>query len=350
MKKIILLNTNMDWGGSERWLLGAGDFLKRNDWEVEFICSPHSKLSHDAKRFGHKASEISPSKFSFIRNMRRSELEQKMSGADAVLIGLPEDFRAGVLAAESGGVEKILYRKGSPAPVKNTSLNKKLFNKTTNVIASSKEVANCMLTHTEMWFPKEKIEVIYEGLDLARLRRSDDKFRAPKPGEIVLGHAGKLVEDKGHKDLLKIASLLKERGFDFHILVAGYGELEKELKAVQNNLGLQEKVTYLGYVKDMPKFYNSIDYFVYPSYSEGSPETLMEAMAYEKICFAYDASSMPEAINYTNGYLSPLGDVQDMVYKIANHSGGNLGQNARQTVQEKFNYQKNMQKLLDILE
>ena len=340
----------MEWGGGEKWHLETGNYLKRREYEVEFICNPHSKLAHDAKREGHKVTEIAVSKLSFMNPRKRSELSSAMLGAHAVIMNLPQDFKLGTLAAEKAGVKRIIYRRGMPHPIKDKSINRKLFNKLTHVIANSEEIARSLTLHTEKWFPKDKIVVIPNGLDLDRLQTSSETFYQRKDGEVILGNAGRLVEQKGQKELLKVAKTLKDKDFKFHLLIAGFGELENELKSIAASYKLQGFVTFLGHVKDMPKFFNSIDYFVFPSHFEGCPNTLLEAMAYKKICFAWDVSAMPEALNYTNGYLSPLGDVNDMADKIMGHVPGNLAENAYETVKQRFNHQKNMQMLLDILD
>lgn len=350
MKKVILLNTNMAWGGGEKWHLEAAKYLSNHGYQVELICNPHSKLSHEAKKMGFPVKEISVGKLSFMNPIKRSELAKAMEEAHAVIMNLPQDFKVGTLAAEKAGAQRIIYRRGMPHPIKDKGINRKLFQKVTHVIANSEEIARSLLTHTEAWFPKGKIVIIPNGIELDKLNQSSESFYSRKDGETIIGNAGRLVEQKGQSDLLKLAALLKKKEFNFHMLIAGYGELESQLKSEAAQLGLQGSVSFLGHVKNMPKFFNSIDYFVFPSRYEGCPNTLIEAMAYKKVCFAYDVSAIPEAINYTNGYLSQVGDINDLAYKIMNHSDSNLAKNAYSTVEEKFNYQKNMQKLLDILE
>lgn len=339
----------MEWGGGEKWHLEAADFLRRAHYEAEFICNPHSKLSHEAKKRGFKVQEISISKVSFINPLKKGALEKLLSGAHGVILNLPQDFKAGTIAAKKAGVKRIIYRRGMPHPIKDKPTNKKLFQMVTHVIANSGEVQKSLLLHTEKWFPKDKIVLIPNGLDLDRLQESQETYHEKAEGEIVLGNAGRLVEQKGQKDLVHLAKLLKEKGQKFHLLIAGFGELEGELQDMIAKSGLEKEITLLGHVKDMPKFFNSIDYFVFPSRFEGSPNTLLEAMAYKKVCFAYDVSAMPELIHYTNGYLSPLGDHRDMAYKIMHHDQPSMGDNARKTVEERFSYQKNMQTLLDVL-
>lgn len=339
----------MEWGGAEKWLLEAADFLKDEGQAVQLICNPHSKLAHEAKQYGLSVREINTAKLSFLLPRKNNELESAMQDAHAVIIGNQDDLKTGTFAAEKVGVKKIIYRRNSPQPLKDNGLNKKIFAKLTNVIAISQEVAKNLVLHTENWFPKDKISTLYNGFNLERLQHSYERHYTPKEGEVVLGSAGRFVEEKGHKDLLKVAKILSEHDFKYHLLIAGYGELESELKSMAKAYGIEQSVTFLGYEKDMPKFFNSIDYFIFPSHSEGCPNTLIEAMAYKKICFAYDVSSIPEVLDYTNGYLSQFGDVKEMASKIMGHVPGNQGENAYKTVEEKFDYQRNMRTLLDII-
>ena len=349
MKKIVLFNTNMEWGGSEKWHLKVADFLQEQDYAVELVCRPHSKLSHEAKQMGFKTREINVSSLSFLNPLKQNELEIHLRQAYALIMNLPQDFKVGAPLAEKLKIKRIIYRKEKPFPVKDKSINKKLFSKLTHVIATSQEVAKSLTLHTEDWFPKDKIHVIPNGIETEKMQFSKEVFHPRKEGEVLLGNAGRFLPEKGHKDLLQVAKILEEKNFKFHLLLAGYGEMENELKDLTAKFGIKENVSFLGHLTNMPKFFNSIDHFIFTSRVEGSSNTLIEAMAYKKTCFAFDVSSIPELIDYTCGYLSPLGDIADMAYKIIHHSPNQMGENALKAVKEKYNHQKNMQKLLNIL-
>tara|TARA_B100001989_G_scaffold67970_1_gene46088 strand:- start:108 stop:479 length:372 start_codon:yes stop_codon:yes gene_type:complete len=66
---------------------------------------------------------------------------------------------------------------------------------------------------------------------------------------------------------------------------------------------LREKTTFLGYIEDQSKFFESIDLFIFPSYSEGLGLVLLEAMSYQKICITRNLEPMNQFINENNGYL-----------------------------------------------
>ena len=70
------------------------------------------------------------------------------------------------------------------------------------------------------------------------------------------------------------------------------------------NKNVQDKSTFLGYVEDQSKYFESIDLFVFPSFSEGLGLVLLEAMSYQKICITRNVEPMNQFINNENGYLS----------------------------------------------
>ena len=69
------------------------------------------------------------------------------------------------------------------------------------------------------------------------------------------------------------------------------------------NNNLIKKSSFLGYVEDQSKFFQNIDLFIFPSYSEGLGLVLLEAMSYQKICITRNVEPMNQFINDENGYL-----------------------------------------------
>ena len=62
-------------------------------------------------------------------------------------------------------------------------------------------------------------------------------------------------------------------------------------------------MNFLGYIEDRQKFFNEVDIFVFPSYSEGLGLVLLEAMSYSKICLTRDVKPMNTYIDSDTGYL-----------------------------------------------
>lgn len=96
-------------------------------------------------------------------------------------------------------------------------------------------------------------------------------------GSMVFLSVGELNKNKNHE--LAIRSVAKLNDLNFVYIICGRGELEGYLKEVARSLGIDHKVRFLGFRKDILEIYNASDIFIFPSYREGLPVALMEAMA-----------------------------------------------------------------------
>ncbi len=133
-----------------------------------------------------------------------------------------------------------------------------------------------------------KVRVIYQGVDLDRLRPVGDAGadavppRTPGVGRVLF--IGRLVPYKGLLDLLDAAQALRTSGRKVEYLIGGKGPQTDELKARVAALGLQDQVRFLGFVPDaaVGRLYQDADVVVCPSVSllESTPITLQEAMAF----------------------------------------------------------------------
>jgi glycosyltransferase involved in cell wall biosynthesis len=134
---------------------------------------------------------------------------------------------------------------------------------------------------------QNQFRVIPLGLDLDVFNRSSQrrqKFRDELrvSDEVVLvGIVGRLTEIKNHALFLEAVSEFN-RNFDFgqaHFVIVGDGRLRQPLEAQCRSLGLTGKVTFAGERKDPEYFYPALDVVALTSLNEGTPLTLIEAMA-----------------------------------------------------------------------
>ena len=95
----------------------------------------------------------------------------------------------------------------------------------------------------------------------------------------VLLSVGELIKRKNHETVLKALSQIKDKNFIY--LICGRGVLMEYLKNLTKQLGLESKVKFLGFRKDIAEICKTADLFIFPSYQEGLPVALMEAMACE---------------------------------------------------------------------
>jgi glycosyltransferase involved in cell wall biosynthesis len=179
---------------------------------------------------------------------------------------------------------------------------------------------------------REKVKVIQLGFDLSnfkdcmKYRRSvRQKFLRNDPKEAFLvGAIGRLTPVKNHSLLLKAIKQLNDqgRGDSFRFLIVGDGELRRDLIKEASDLGLQDQVIFVGWQQDMPPVYGALDAVVITSKNEGTPVTLIEAMASDKPVVATDVGGVRDLLGGTkgavhgafelarNGILVPSGDAK----------------------------------------
>lgn len=97
---------------------------------------------------------------------------------------------------------------------------------------------------------------------------------------VVIGSYGRFAAQKGYEYLLKAAALLKKREYDFRLVLGGGGKDEDKLKALSQELGLDSRVDFIGWVEDKDNFFSSIDIFCLSSIEEPFGIVLLEAMEY----------------------------------------------------------------------
>jgi len=101
-----------------------------------------------------------------------------------------------------------------------------------------------------------------------------------REGSALIGIVGRLTEIKNHRLFLQAAALLKQTiGPSARFVIIGDGNLRSELEAQAKTLGLDEDVLFLGTRTDQESFYPALDIVALTSLNEGTPLTLIEAMA-----------------------------------------------------------------------
>lgn len=164
--------------------------------------------------------------------------------------------------------------------------------------------------------PQEKFAVIPYGFDFDRRLGSSpasrrDKRAALGVGEqtFVVGWAGRLTEIKRPLDLIRTISAV-----DGALLVlAGDGELRSTTEELAHELGVADRVRFLGYVADMGSWYSAFDAFLLVSENEGAPVVAIEALAAGVPVVATDAGGTRTVVDdEETGFVFPVGNIAGM--------------------------------------
>jgi len=357
-KKICLFNTCKIWGGGEKWHHDIALKFRDKGYDVVVCTNVGSELSSRLKQTAIPVFEINISNLSFLNPFKLYRIYRffNTQQIDTVILGLPSDVKSGGIAAKLAGVQKIIYRRGTALPVKNSLLNKFIFKYVvTNVITNSLEIKRKFLEHNPNLFPTKNIHVIYNGIEPNGNGYDSKQKLNGFHKQIILGNAGRLVEQKGQKYLIELAALLKQQQVDFKIKVAGKGHLKETLLSYAKKLRVDDCIEFLDFVYDMNNFFKSIDIFLLPSLHEGSANIVLEAMYHSKPVIAFNISSMPEIIeNDKTGYLIKFPDIVEFSEKVKYLAENyafrkEMGENAHKKVQYQFDFNKNILQLEELI-
>lgn len=161
-----------------------------------------------------------------------------------------------------------------------------------------------------------KIHVVHCGVDQSYLNRQPTPV--PDINQIVC--VGRLNEQKGQLRLLQALSLLQKQGVSFKAILAGDGPMRKELENEIQSSGLQDTVTITGWLNGEQVLQYLLDSraMVLPSFAEGLPVVIMEALALGRPVISTYVAGIPELVHPgENGWLVPAGSIADLARAIA---------------------------------
>ncbi len=177
------------------------------------------------------------------------------------------------------------------------------------VVAVSQGVADGL---NQLFKIDSKIRVIHNGLDLEEIEKrgreeaSHPWFNREEPIAVAVG---RLVNAKGFSYLIEAVKLINSKT-PLRLLIMGDGVLKEELKKRAEEIGIKDKVDFLGVKKNPFAYMTRCDLFVLPSLYEGLPNVLVEAMALGLPVISTDCPHGPNEIieDGRNGILIPVGN------------------------------------------
>lgn len=170
---------------------------------------------------------------------------------------------------------------------------------------------------------EDKISVIYNGVDFEKFQKNYNAAAYRQELGItqqrhVIAYIGWLRPEKGVNYFIESARKVLSSCSEPQFLVIGDGPLRKALEDQAKDLGIKDKVSFLGDRKDIPQLLSLVDVCVLPSLTEGFSNTVLEAMAASVPVVASRVGGNPEAVkDGETGLLVPLGDADALAAAIA---------------------------------
>ena len=192
---------------------------------------------------------------------------------------------------------------------------------------------------------EEKTETVYLGVDAERFKPEPSTRDGDK---VTVGTLGRLVADKNVEDILHAFKAVEDR-MDARLLVGGDGPRLEYLRRLSQKLELGD-VEFMGRVADPAGFHRICDVFALASTREGLSVSLQEAMSSGCVTVAVDGHGCRELIEHgRNGLLFEPRNVDDLASRMLEAvDSPRLGAEARETIIERFNMDRNYRRYLEI--
>ncbi len=222
---------------------------------------------------------------------------------------------------------------------------KKIFAMADQIIVLSEEWASFFENNI---CDRENIKILYNGAIIPRYVKEDYSDH----NVLMLGRLG---ERKGTYDLLKAIPQVLCAIPDATFFLGGDGDVELCKRIVSKN-GLEKHVKFIGWIrgKDKEKYLKCCSTFILPSYHEGMPMAVLEAMSFGLATISTNAGGIPQIIEQgKNGIRVEAGDVKAIVKTLVDvlqdkDKRQRLGESGRKRIEDRFDFKNNINQLIKI--
>lgn len=173
----------------------------------------------------------------------------------------------------------------------------------------------------------------------------------------IIGYFGRFSEEKGVLNFLSAVQMVLEKETEVTFLLGGDGYLRNRIEKYLDENGLKNKVKLTGWIPndELPYYLNELKLLVLPSYTEGLPNIMLEAMACGTPVLATSVGSIPDIIaDEDTGFImennSPACIAENVIRTLKHPNLEAIIKNARALVEGEFTYETTMEKYKTIFD
>jgi len=352
-------------GGQEVVLLDFCRGLSQRGHSISLLYTKEGNLLNQYREFCEPVVKVNgftvyrkPYIFSFLADIWKTNWKISTSKNSIVLSNQYQDSFWGHTLALSKNLPFVCYLHIPPPEIPPTTFIEWQWNIGLKGVGQFIAVSNqTKLNWVNSGFKEEKIDVVYNGIDLEVYKPSRELSIIRKEWNIpedvrVISYVGRLDKEKGLETLIKAFALLLTSGANARLLIAGKPVLQgeqykKSLEQLVTDLGVEKYVDFLGHVANTTSIYQVSDVTVLPSlWSEPFGRTVIESMACGTPVVASRTGGIPEILTgeFQHGLFEPENerDLADSLNQIMNwrDEDPQLGERCREHVLSKFTLDK----------
>ncbi len=368
--KILYIITKGKWGGAQKYVFELATTLPKEQFDISVLVGNGNSLPERLAEKGVRVIRLETLNrdiniFSDIKAF--FELISILKKEKPNIIHL-NSSKAGIMGTVAGrlvGIKKIVFTGHGWAFNEDRNIFSRFVIKllhwftillTNKTIAVSEKTKNDI---SQMPFLRNKIEVIYNGIKIQKIetkKTAREKLLPSKSGEnfLWLGTISELHKNKGLDVAINGFSKISYSFPQAIFVIIGDGEEKGNLKKLAENLGVEEKVFFLGDIPEANKYLSALDIFSLISRTEALPYVILEAGIAGLPVVATEVGGIPEIIeNKKNGILIPKENIERfadaLTFIMRDENIRNLiAKNLKETVSEKFNMEKMLKETIAI--
>jgi glycosyltransferase involved in cell wall biosynthesis len=172
----------------------------------------------------------------------------------------------------------------------------------------------------------------------------------------IIGFIGRLVREKGIFEFIEAIPQVLEKNNEVNFLIVGNGPLKSEIEILLEEKGLRSKVKISGWIPhdEIPNYLNKVNLLVLPTYTEGFPTIILEAMACGTPVLSTSSGGIDDIINDTeSGFImknnSPSCISKNIIRALNYQDMEKIVDNARKIIDEEFSYESAVKRYKKIL-
>lgn len=301
-KRLLCIIGNMNAGGAETFLMKMYRSIDRSKYQMDFCINTNNECFYEdeIKTLGGKIYRISAKSQSIklfknglsdcIKSGNYKYVFRITSSAMGFMdLKIAKKAGAKICSARSSNSNDGKSIKAKAAHV----LGKLLYRKYADVKIAPSDLA-AKYTFGKKAYRRGEVHILHNALDL-NVYQFDEQTRNHIRKEFsiddnvkIIGHVGRFSKQKNHTFLLDIFSEIHKKNPDTVLMLVGKGELEDKIKEKIKALNLDGSVIFTGVRSDIPALLSAMDVFVFPSFYEGMPNTVIEAQATGLPCLIAD--------------------------------------------------------------
>lgn len=343
------------WAGAEVQLAAlVAELIKQPDLRLAVVLFNEGKLACELRAVGVPVTVFPESEWGAMRIARALAEYCRSSRFDLLHTHKYKDNLIGAWAAARCGIKHIVRTiHGLSEPFGGVeALKMRLYDrcddiairwKVDRLIAVSSQIEEVLAAR----YGRQRVVQIHNGIRLGTTvaGKAADAIRADlglRSTDRLIGTVGRLTAVKGHIHFLAMAERLAKVDSGLYFVVVGDGPLIDHLKGRAQDLGISDRVRFVGHRDDTFDFMRAMDIFVLPSLHEGIPMVILEAMALGRPVVASRVGGIPEVItDSVHGLLVPAGDSHAMAeacekFLTNQKLADACGRAGRTRVEEKF--------------